>query len=236
MTRIHLIDTNDFEKDIDFLWSQLREDEQIAADRFVRHRDKVCYVISRAVLRFLLAEELEILPLEISFTQGEKGKPFLSDKMGSQLKFNISHSHQKILIATHPRTEIGVDLECIRRIRKLSSLAKRFFTSFEYAQFEESEDKLLCFFKIWTLKEAIVKLSGGGISGGLNWFDVSTDTDHNMNQLVRSDRVIHSVQNTFLHAIDIGSEYCAAIAIATDSHTWKVSPLSSIPKRSLLGK
>ncbi len=96
---------------------------------------------------------------------GENGKPYIDG-----LHFNISHSGEYVVCA-FADSEVGVDIEKIREYRK--RVAEKFHPE-EIAAIENSEDKDLEFFKIWTMKEAYLKCLGTGISKDLsfNVFDV----------------------------------------------------------------
>lgn len=108
----------------------------------------------------------------ISFS--DVGKPVLDG-----LFFNISHSDEYVICAVGDK-EVGCDIEKISEIK--SDIAKRFFskTECEYLNsFEVSPDnKLLEFFRIWTIKESYIKMTGEGISIGLDTFSVNF---HNKN-------------------------------------------------------
>lgn len=230
MTRIHVLNILDLESDIEIFWANLSNSERDAADRFVRYRDKLSFVVTRAGLRNILARELQIDPSEIAFKHGEKGKPYLADKFESETQFNASHSHDLALIAVNEKHDVGVDIEYIRTIRKLDILARRYFTDSEYSEFESSSDREASFFAIWTLKEAIVKLTGQGIVGGLDWFDV-TLLGERSSQLRASRREELDIAQTGLCSLEIKKEYKAAFA--TDSANSDFELVAVTPKAIL---
>jgi 4'-phosphopantetheinyl transferase len=67
---------------------------------------------------------------------------------------------------------VGIDVEEIKPID--FDIAKRFFSSNEHRQFlQQPEDKKLAFFyDIWTMKEAVIKAEGKGLSIPLDSFTV----------------------------------------------------------------
>lgn len=94
-----------------------------------------------------------------------KGKPYLKDH---DVYFNISHTNGAIAIA-FSESETGVDIEHVRPTD--TKIANRFFCESEAAFLEKVENKNAEFLKMWTRKEAYIKMTGEGISAGLNTFD-----------------------------------------------------------------
>lgn len=99
----------------------------------------------------------------------DKGKPYLKDQ---SVYFNISHTDGAIAIAFSDN-EVGIDIEQKREADV--KIARRFFTQNEAEYVENSADKTAEFLKLWTKKEAYIKMLGEGISLGLNTFDVISD-------------------------------------------------------------
>ena len=92
---------------------------------------------------------------------GAHGKPALAGD--SPLHFNLSHA-DGIAACIVSDKECGIDCERVREYRP--NVARRVFTAAELAMLEaapESERGLL-FFRIWTLKEALAKADGAGLS------------------------------------------------------------------------
>lgn len=94
-----------------------------------------------------------------------KGKPFIPD---SDIHFNISNTKGAIVAIIHD-APIGVDLERYREPREI--IYKRVFCQEEIDSIKTAED----FTNLWTRKESVVKLFGGGISMGLKEFSVLKD-------------------------------------------------------------
>jgi len=87
------------------------------------------------------------------------GKPYIP---GGR-EFNISHSGD-ITVCAVSNSPVGVDIEIIKP-RNISRLM-RILTPRERKALEalNGEEKLREFYRIWTVKEAVCKLSGNGIS------------------------------------------------------------------------
>ena len=89
------------------------------------------------------------------------GKPFLINL--PDLHFSLSHTGSEVALV-FSRSPVGFDMEKSDRRTDFLALAKRFFTAAELAGMDSGSS----FLELWTAKEAILKLEGTGISGGLD--------------------------------------------------------------------
>ena len=153
--------------------STLSVDERHRAQRFSFAKLRRSYTLSRGGLRILLAHYLRCPPSAIELVCGAKGKPELRDS--ARIRFNVSHSGQIALYAFTLGCELGVDVEQVRELDDLASIAVRFFSTGEVSELLslESEDRGLAFFRCWTRKEAYVKAIGHGLAVPLNRFRVT---------------------------------------------------------------
>jgi 4'-phosphopantetheinyl transferase len=154
----------------------LSDDEKARGLRFVtaalRHR----FVAGRARLRSLLGAHLGLDPRALVFVQNAFGKPRLADR--PSVHFSLSHSGDRAVLAVSEQREIGIDIECVRPLDHLD-LAQRYFHPNEVSAIEAvkaADEQRLAFYRIWTLKEAVVKAIGKGLSIPLDTFDVSIAT------------------------------------------------------------
>lgn len=120
-----------------------------------------------------------------TFLIGEHGKPELSFVQGGssalssfqplpaqtspsawagQLFFNLSHCKQAIACVLSERP-VGVDVESIGRYSE--SLARHVLSPEEFALVSSAPDPQIPFTRLWTQKEAVVKLTGRGIDDDL---------------------------------------------------------------------
>lgn len=143
----------------------LSDDEIIRSDSFKNEIDSSVYIISRALLRKLLGSYLEIAPQQIVISYSSNGKPYLKDY--PQIKFNVSHSHGAFAIAIALDYDIGLDIEPQNRKFDYQKLK-----SFLYSESELHMGEDL-FLKVWTIKEAIMKAKGIGLSQPLNEITLS---------------------------------------------------------------
>lgn len=158
------------------LRTTLSADEAARAARFHFERDRWRFTVARGVLRAILARYLDLAPEDIQFSYGPQNKPALIDtRQNNNLQFNLSHSQNQALYAFACNRDVGVDIEQIRAMSDAEGVARRFFSTCEYAVFQalppQRRDE--GFFNCWTRKEAYIKALGDGLSHPLGTFDVS---------------------------------------------------------------
>ncbi|MDY7020889.1 MAG: 4'-phosphopantetheinyl transferase superfamily protein [Cyanobacteriota bacterium] len=187
----------------------LSPDERERADRYRRHPDRVRFTVARGVLRRILAGYSGLSPSELEFSYSERGKPQLKTNLLG-IEFNVSHSEELGLFAIALNRQVGVDVELIRTLEVLS-LAKRFFQASEYSALGalQGNQQLRGFFQLWTAKEAYVKATGEGLSGLESVEFCLSDL-----KLAKTLTVRSLNSDWFVQSLDLGSEYCAAIAVA----------------------
>jgi 4'-phosphopantetheinyl transferase len=142
--------------------------------RFHFERDRVRFAIAHANMRRILGAYLDREPERILFRTNPFGKPELvTEGQTRPLYFNLSHSRNIALLALSMDTELGIDIEDLRRIE--SEVAESHFSPTELAALSslEGEAWLKGFYHCWTRKEAILKAEGVGLNFPLPSFDVS---------------------------------------------------------------
>lgn len=114
------------------------------------------------------------LPQDIILERDEYGKPHI---LNSDVDIGITHTEGLAAVAVSTDGRIGIDAEKIYK-KDPMPLAKRFFAENEVAYVENADDAALAFTKIWTEKEAYVKMLGKGLSVALSSFDVTKNIAH----------------------------------------------------------
>ncbi len=166
--------------EIDARFARLSPEEQARAGRFKFARDRRRYVIAHAALRDVLARYALESPADLRFVASPLGKPRLAPPFDAGgIEFNLSHSHERALIAVCAGHEIGVDIEYIKTDFDLFEVAQRFFTEREIAALYALPGALrsAAFHKCWTCKEAFLKAKGTGLSGQLDAVEIAFDQD-----------------------------------------------------------
>lgn len=144
--------------------------ERKRADRFVYDRHRRRYTVAQAHLRRVLGQLTDTPAERVRFGYGKYGKPFLPGGPS----FNQSHSGERIMIAVAVSGRLGVDVERVRPVRRLSALADKKFAPDEAARLRAVPARELerLFFRIWTRKEAFLKALGLGLAHPLRSFSV----------------------------------------------------------------
>lgn len=152
----------------DLLWKAASPQRQIRAAGYRKPERKLCCLAADALLRYAVGCAGLPTPFVVETAPG--GKPYI--KGGEPFCFSLSHSAHCTAIAWSSG-EIGVDVEQIRRMTRLESLARRCFTVDEQSYlFAPEGDMIQRFFALWTAKESYVKYLGTGLRTPLNSFSV----------------------------------------------------------------
>jgi 4'-phosphopantetheinyl transferase len=89
------------------------------------------------------------------------------------VEFNLAHSGGGAVIALAGDAAIGVDMEFLRAIDDVESLARLVFSDAERLELELASDPVSAFLNGWTRKEAYVKALGMGLTAPLTEITVS---------------------------------------------------------------
>lgn len=162
--------------EVERLSRHLSADEMARAARFrfPLHRDH--FIVARGLLRLIIGRYLQVAAPSLTFAYSPYGKPQLAGAFeNSNLRFNLSHSHELVLYALTRRRDLGVDVERLRADVVGEGIAERFFSAAEIKALRAlpEESQVEAFFNCWTRKEAYIKAIGEGLSHPLDQFDVS---------------------------------------------------------------
>lgn len=140
----------------------LSADEHMRSTQFVAPLERQRFVMSRIVLRDILARYYGAGAGEIPIGREPGGRPFIEGT--ERLYFSLSHSGATALIAVADMT-IGVDVERIRRIARAPAVARRVLHADTVAALESLSvsEREAAFVDAWTQREAHVKAVGGGM-------------------------------------------------------------------------
>jgi 4'-phosphopantetheinyl transferase len=152
----------------------LSDDERARAARFRFQRDRDSYVVSRALLRQLLAAYTGDPPAWIRFGYGAQGKPAIASAGSPSLSFNVAHSGDAVLLGFAADREIGVDVERMQNGMDFAGLAQSSFslTERDAVLALAPEKRASLFYEYWTCKEACIKADGRGLSIPLGQFSI----------------------------------------------------------------
>jgi 4'-phosphopantetheinyl transferase len=145
----------------------LSSEERARRLRLVCPQAQRQFTICRASLRALLTERLGCRSSELEFSMGPFGKPnCLVRGRPVPLEFNVSHSGAHGLIALSTKVPLGVDIEERRPGLAFLEISENVFCDDERAFLRGNplEKTIRHFYRIWTIKEAVIKSVGRGFS------------------------------------------------------------------------
>jgi len=171
------------------------------------------YIAGRGVLRDILGGYLDIDPAEVRIATGEDGKPFLADG-AMDLRFNLSHVDEMLLLAVAAGVELGVDIERIDAGKAIHDMARLAFSRQEQEELlaMPPSKQVEAFYRCWVSKEACLKACGRGFSLPGSSFDVSLH-----NEAATPTRGCCNETTWHVLDLDVPPGYCAALAVETRS-------------------
>jgi 4'-phosphopantetheinyl transferase len=193
------------------LYALLSADEQARAQRYIVEKARRQFVEVRGLLRVLLGAYLHREPTSIEFIYSDNGKPSLSEASGRiSIQFNVSHSQAQVLYAFSTDRAIGVDIEGVNPLISHADLAHRICTPQERRVFDQlpPSQQLQAFYKIWTRKEALVKLGGDRLYEKLSIFEVPAHGTAGTYWVQAEDRQI------WLQDLELVDSFAGAIALS----------------------
>ena len=192
-------------------WLDASERERWARLRGARARRG--FALCRAALRGHLGQRLDCSNERLAFGAHRHGKPFaIVNRRPVPYGFNVSHGGGHGLIAFAAGASIGVDVEERSPRRDLEGMAARVCGWNERAALAafEGQEQTNLFYRIWTLKEALLKALGAGFACDPTAFEVPPG----VLQGARSGTIcLHPGRAQFWRLTDIGeTRFSAAVA------------------------
>lgn len=147
----------------------LSGDELARRERFLHPAPARRYALCRAALRAILCHRLDCGNGELVIAQEkEHTKPFaLLRGVPAEVEFSVSHSRRHGLIAVAGQGRVGVDVEEPVPLRGLELLVDSVLTPVERDGLSSAANpagRTRDFLRLWTIKEALVKALGTGLS------------------------------------------------------------------------
>lgn len=181
----------------------LAVEERRTLERYRRESDVHRRIVSRGVLRLVLGRQLRVDPQSIRFSYSRRGKPSVSG-----LEFNVAHSGDLVLIATHA-LPVGIDVEQISSASSIEALGATCFTSRERSMARQAGCDN-CLWQLWVRKEAWLKALGVGVSISPAAIDVANPAT----PLLASYLGCPRISNHRVIDLPVAEGYRAACAIA----------------------
>ncbi|MDR1967806.1 MAG: 4'-phosphopantetheinyl transferase superfamily protein [Burkholderiaceae bacterium] len=161
----------------------VHEKEWLKARSYRHANDALGHLTGRAMLRHALILRLNLPGSEINLTIDEFGKPNLADKYLAKFwHFSISHTNG-LAVCLLGSEILGVDVEAMDYHMELAPLAPRILTPIEMTWIMAAKEKgdatmRRRFLAIWTIKEAMLKATGKGLSVAPTNLSIIPDSGH----------------------------------------------------------
>ena len=164
-----LVSEDIWEFDLEAALGEISAQRREQALRFRHEQGQRLCVLAYLLLKKGLRTTYGIMENPL-FEYNEHGKPSIVDH--PDIFFNLSHCKEAAVcvISDHP---VGIDVESIREYKE--SLVRYTMNDAEIREIESSENPASAFIRLWTMKEATMKLVGTGISNDMkNVIDTTT--------------------------------------------------------------
>ena len=139
----------------------LSEQRREQALRFKHEQGRKTCAMAYLLLCRALREEYGLTEKPL-FEYGEHGKPAIVGH--PDIHFNVSHCREAVVCAVSDRP-VGIDVESIREFK--DSLVRYTMNDLELQRISQAERPEVAFIRLWTMKEAKLKLTGEGIRNNL---------------------------------------------------------------------
>lgn len=203
------------------LEASLSPDEIARADRFRFPHLRQHYISGRGIMRDILGRYLQQAPASITFTYEVHGKPEIA-AAPIPLRFNLSHSGELGLLGVALGRQVGVDIEFMRPMEDLHSIAEAYFSPREIEDLRALPEgqQARGFFNAWTRKEAYLKGIGKGLAQALNAFDVSLKPGEPAQFIAMRENPAEK-ERWCLQDIPVGPAYAAALIAEGQDWSWQ---------------
>ena len=134
------------------LLAEVDEERRAKVNRLIPEKGKRLS-LAAGVLERLALKDAGLT--EYTIEKRENDKPYIAGR--DDVFFNLSHSGEMVICAIAP-VEVGCDIELIKEDRP--KIAQRFFTEEEQQFSSVSKEN---FYRMWTLKETFMKVTGKGL-------------------------------------------------------------------------
>ena len=156
-----LLSEDIWEFDLKAALEEISPQRREQALKFKHEQGQRLCVLAYQLLKQGLREEYGITENPV-FEYGEHGKPSIVGH--PDIFFNLSHCKEAAACVVSDRP-VGIDVESIREYKE--SLARYTMSDTELEQILSAEHPDVAFIRLWTMKEATLKLIGTGISNDL---------------------------------------------------------------------
>jgi phosphopantetheinyl transferase len=124
------------------------------------------FLAARYAERRCVASILGFAPERLHFVRASNGKPRVLGQ--PNVHYSLAHSNG-VVVCTVAHEPVGIDIEPLARGTELATIVDEFATPAESTRAPPDAPLV----RLWTIKEAVSKVYGGGLASGLANIDVS---------------------------------------------------------------
>ncbi|HEX8460184.1 MAG TPA: 4'-phosphopantetheinyl transferase superfamily protein [Segetibacter sp.] len=195
---------------INLIEELIGEVEREKGRRYIRWQDRQAYLLGKYLLAKLLKKYRYSTTLLKKLEYTPFNRPFINTK---NLDFNVSHSGNFVVCAFSLDQVVGIDIEQIKAVD---------FKDFSYILSRSDNDiirnasnQYSSFFKIWSMKEAILKADGCGLVDNLDKLQINGCTS------------IFNQQKFFLKEFEIHPQYASFVASVSPIENLEINEVST---------
>ena len=157
---------SDLEQDYPFPSVQLSKEELLKAAGYKKTGESQRYIIRCGLVRAVLGSYPGEDPDKIQFVYGLNGKPELDPEHSvSDTRFSLSSTDEKVCLGITRKSGIGVDIVRPQPHYPFSAIGHSLFTRGERRWIAQAapDRRSMRFFRVWALKEALLKATGSDV-------------------------------------------------------------------------
>lgn len=153
----------DLEPNFPYYSEQLSREEMLKAAGYKKSTDSRHYILRHGMVRAVLGYYLGRDPGKIQFMQGMNGKPALDpENSSSDIRFSLSRTGERVCLGITRKSDIGLDIVKVQTRYPFFAIESYLFTPGEKEWIAQGapDRRAIRFFRIWSLKEALLKVTG----------------------------------------------------------------------------
>ena len=149
------------DREYDAFFALLDNKKRARVSRYKNFSDRKLGVCAEMLAKKAIAEKFSVSVSDVKISAKESGQPFCEN---FDIHLSLSHSGDYAVCAVSS-APVGIDIQKI--VPYNPKTAKKVCSQAELAEIEKSGDKAAEFIKLWTKKEAVLKMLGTGVIGSM---------------------------------------------------------------------